>query len=63
MTQLAQSRAEHEKQFATAGEEDLQPVQEGPLVFSSENIFNIQAIESKSNYYLWGRDWSQPAAT
>ena len=32
MTQLAQSRAEHEKQLATAGDEDLQPVHEGPLV-------------------------------
>ena len=30
MTQLAQRRAEQEKQLATAGEEDLQPVQAGP---------------------------------
>ena len=30
ITQLAQRRAEQEKQLATAGEEDLQPVQAGP---------------------------------
>ena len=30
MTQLAQRSAEQEKQLATAGEEDLQPVQAGP---------------------------------
>ena len=38
MTQLAQSRAEHEKQLATAGEEDLQPVQEGPLEIRKHSI-------------------------
>ena len=30
MTQLAQRSAEQEKQLATAGEEDLQPVHAGP---------------------------------
>ena len=38
MTQLAQSRAEHEKQLATAGEEELQPVQEGHLEIRKHSI-------------------------
>ena len=41
MTQLAQSRAEHEKQLATAGDEDLQPVHEGPLVTITRQLSGI----------------------
>ena len=39
ITQLAQRRAEQEKQLATAGEEDLQPVQAGPAGEILELLF------------------------
>ena len=51
MTQLAQSSAEHEKQLATAGDEDLQPVQEGPLV---ARIYSISKQLSRNQITTCG---------
>ena len=53
MTQLAQRRAEQEKQLATAGEEDLQPVQAGP----KGKFWRYCFISLNNSTDLKDRDW------
>ena len=54
MTQLAQRSAEQEKQLATAGEEDLQPVHAGPET-------RVTKLDSGRDgpHHLLDRGWHQ----
>ena len=58
MTQLAQRSAEQEKQLATAGEEDLQPVHAGP----ETRLTKLDSGRGWSSY-LWDPDWHPPEET